>query len=147
MTDGNTAFLTSLAVAVISGVLTTVFGVVLFSLKYAVSQRDKEIDRRLDTGETASLKHDKEIEINKERLHIEEKKSVEIDGKLKLVDQTHNTFSCDLDEIKKSIVPRQEWESRMTSIDRTLEKILTRIEPSRYSQQMGRVVPEEKIPR
>ena len=134
--------LAALASAIISGILSVVFGIVLFALKYAVAQRDKEVDRRLDAGEKLSAANAEELKGQAERMRNQELKSNTLEGDLKLTNQAHTTADNDIDDIKKSMITRQEFDRGMTSIEgmlrqnsTLLSQILSQLQPPRYASQ------------
>jgi hypothetical protein len=127
--------LAAVATALLSGVLTIIFGILLFTLKYAIAQRDQEVNRRLGERESQSNEHSNDVKAVLERLRLEELKTVKMEGDLKLTNQAHDGLNNDIDDIKKTMITRQEFELRMTAIERMLQQILSQLQPStRYSQ-------------
>jgi hypothetical protein len=121
-----------------SALFTIVLGLATYALKYAIDQRDKEVDRRLKEGEEASKTHERDLKDATERLRQEEMRSIRLEGEMKLQSQAHSGLTDDLNSIKNNIVSRQEWESRMSAVERMLQQILTQLTPSsRYSSQSG----------
>jgi hypothetical protein len=116
-----------------STLFTLLLGLATYALKYAIDQRDKEVDRRLKDREDLSKEHDSDLKVVSERLRQEEMKSIRLEGDLKLQSQAHNGLTDDMDSIKNNMVSRQEWESRMASVERTLQQILAQITSSRSS--------------
>lgn len=57
-----------------------------------------------------------------------EKNDIRRDGDVKLLRQAHDGITRDLDEIKRQQVPRAEWERQMTSVVKTLDQILERLD-------------------
>lgn len=125
-----------------SGLLSTLFGAYVGLLKYTVAQRERELDRQLEQlmAESSKLK---------DRVSEEEKSTIRQDGEIKLVQQTHNDVKADIDEVKRTMVTKAEWEPRMTNMERTLNQVLTELRgiSTRYStHQSGQHVPFKKDP-
>jgi hypothetical protein len=99
------------------------------SWKYAVAQRDKEVDRRLDNGEQKVSIGEVDIKKLVENLHADEIKTVKLEGDLNFLRHAHDGFDRQLGEIRENIVTRQEWESRMSAIEKQLHQILAQLQP------------------
>jgi septal ring factor EnvC (AmiA/AmiB activator) len=74
--------------------------------RYAIAQREREIDRRLDDCRDESKK------LN-ERLHTEEKATIRQDGDVNRVRDSHGTLAADIEEIKRT----------MGALDKTMNQI------------------------
>lgn len=126
---------TALITGGIGGALSIIVGIALMALKYAISQRDKDVDRRLADQEAGARESTTDQKAIAERLRLEELKSVAAAGDIKVIQNNHSGLDQEMRDLRENIVPRQEWESRMTHIERMLQQILTQIQPSsRYSQ-------------
>lgn len=110
---------------------TAVVGLVVALLKYAQSQRDALMERRLNELEDKYadlLSAGKDIDM---RLRTGEIQWAKFEGELKLLSQNHDHLDKSLSEIKDAIVPRAEWEHRMTAV----EKLLMQIQQSLVTMQ------------
>lgn len=124
-------------IATVSGIVSVAFALYVALAKYAVAQREKEIDRRLEHC-AEEQKH------LADRIGNEEKATIRQDGALNLVKQTHDDVLHDIEEIKRLMVTKAEWEPRMTNIERTMNQILSELRGSRYSSQhMPSVTPKK----
>ena len=107
-----------------SGLFTVALGLYLAMARYAIANREREIDRRIDDiraladAKLGAL--EREVHTLQERLHNEEKATIRQDGDVNLVRQGHNDIKSDMDEVK-----------------RTLNEILRELRsgPERYSSQ------------
>lgn len=72
----------STILAALSTAMSLAFGAWFATARYALNQREREIDRRLEECQKTS----QEIDV---RLHLEEKSTIRQDGELRLVQQTH----------------------------------------------------------
>ena len=85
--------------------------------KIAIANRDKEIDRRIeDTAKKAES-----IDL---RLHTEEKATIRQDGEIKLVAQNHQGLAEDIDEIKRNMVTKSEW----NQLEKMMERVTSAVE-------------------
>jgi len=122
-----------------SAIFTLLIGLATYALKYAIDQRDREVDRRLKDREELSKSHDLDLKAVSDRLRQEEMKSIRIEGDLKLQSQAHNGLNEDMNAIKTNMVSRQEFEQRMASLERMIQQVLNQMTTqSRYSSSSGR---------
>lgn len=71
-----------------------------------------------------------------ERLHQEEMSTVRIDGDLRVAKQAQESTVRELALLRDSIITRAEWEARMSSLEKTLENVLSMVQNSnRYSMR------------
>jgi len=98
--------------------------------RYAIAQREREIDRRLDDCRA-------ECRVLNDRLHTEEKATIRQDGDVNRVRDSHGTLVNDIDEIKKSMVTKTEF----WALEKALNQILNEMQRGRsggsYSAQPG----------
>lgn len=83
--------------SVISVAVAAWFGVA----RYAIAQREREIDRRLDDCRN-------ECRQLNDRLHTEEKATIRQDGDVARVRDSHGTMVSDIEEIKRTMVSKSE---------------------------------------
>lgn len=107
----------STVIALVSAICSFALGAWLFVARIAISNREKEIDRRHDE----LRKRQEEMDL---RLHTEEKSTIRQDGDLRLVQNTHDNLANDLQEIKRTMATKAE----LQHINRTTEQILARID-------------------
>jgi len=128
--------------ALISAAVSAIVGIALVALRYAIGQRDKDVDRRLSGQETTAKETETDQKAIAERLRLEELKSVAMAGDIKVIQNNHSGLDQEMRDLRENIVTRGEWEARMTSlearmtgIERMLQQILSQLQPpSRYSQ-------------
>lgn len=107
----------STVLAILSTVLTIGFGAWLATARYALSQRDAEINRRIE-GVVADAK------AIDQRLHVEEKATIRQDGDLLRVKDTHSNLAEDLQEIKRTMVTKAEWNGLERMLDNRFSELL-----------------------
>jgi len=109
--------------------------------RYALSQKEREFDRRFEDIE-------RRAETNLGRLNDEEKATIRQDGQINLVQNNHDALTRDLEEIKRNMITKAEFEPRMTNLERTLNQILAELRgryPSHHSHgAMPAVTPTPK---
>jgi hypothetical protein len=110
----------STALGFLATVISVAVGAWFATARYAISQREREIDRRLDDCRD-------ELRKLNERLHTEEKATIRQDGDVARVRDSHGTLLCDIEEIKKSMVTKSEF----LVLERTLTQILTEMQRTR----------------
>lgn len=110
----------STALGFLATVISVTVGAWFATARYAVAQREREIDRRLDDCRDESKK------LN-ERLHTEEKATIRQDGDVNRVRDSHGTLVSDIEEIKRTMVTKVEW----IAMERTLNQILTEMQRGR----------------
>lgn len=103
----------------LSFLISTVVGL----LKYSESQRAALIDRRLSDHETHAKDLENKLQTEEFRIRALELQAEKFAGELKLLLQSHEHLGDTLEEIKAEIVPRSEWEHRMTSLEKGLSQI------------------------
>lgn len=109
--------------SIVSGLAALALGL----LQLLAKQKIGELERRLVERETEAKECRAKNEVLSERLRMDELETEKLRGKLALVEQGHNGLNDDLSEIRRQQVPRQEWETRMSAIERTLQTILERM--------------------
>lgn len=109
--------------AVGSGILTALFGIYVGTLRYAIASRDREIDRRIETLDTAVKSVQSAAVILADRLATEERETVRLDGAIQLLAQALGAVQETITDMHRSMVKRDEWAPRMDSIERQLNKI------------------------
>lgn len=108
-------------------------------VRYAINQREKEIDRRIGETQksqaTSSRECTRELRSLADRLTTEEKATIRQDGEIRLVNQNHDSLTSDIEEIKRTMVTKSEWEPRMTALERNTNQILAELRSGsgRYS--------------
>lgn len=111
-------------VSTVLGFLATVISVAVgawFAIaRYAIAQREREIDRRLDDCRNESR------QLN-DRLHTEEKATIRQDGDVSRVRDSHGTLVSDIEEIKRTMVTKVEF----LSVERAMNQILTEVQRGR----------------
>lgn len=106
-----------------STLLTLFLGLYVALAKYALSQRDREIDRRLDEQHTQQLAAELKCNDVALRLMAEEKATIRQDGDMNLLKQTHSQVSDDLADLKATIVTKQEFQAWAVGVERLLNDI------------------------
>lgn len=92
----------STVLAMFSTLASLAFGAWLATAKYALSQREAEINRRMNLL-------DLEVKAIDTRLHTEEKATIRQDGDLLRVVDTHKNVAEDVQEIKRTMITKAEW--------------------------------------
>lgn len=109
-------------------------------LRYALSAKEKEFERRFGDIEKAAAEQSKncDVELKKlgDRLSNEEKATIRQDGQINLVQNNHDALTRDLEEIKRNMITKAEFEPRMTNLERTLNQILAELR-GRYPSHGG----------
>jgi len=109
------------------------FGVTVYIaiLRYALSQKENELNRRFVEIETDVKDLTKAqahaLESFTSRLVDEEKATIGIDGEMKLLKNNHDALNNALEEIKRNMITKTEFEPRMTNLERTLNQILAEL--------------------
>jgi chromosome segregation ATPase len=103
----------STALALFSTLASLAFGAWFATAKYAFTQRENEIDRRLEDSMRAMATID-------QRLNVEEKSTIRQDGELQRVKDASSHIESDIEEIKRTMVTKAE----MQSIERLLNQML-----------------------
>lgn len=85
--------------SVASVVMSAILGAWVALARVAITNREKEIDRRIDEGRTKADNIDN-------RLHTEEKATIRQDGEILLVKQSNSDVKTDIDEIKRTMVTK-----------------------------------------
>jgi DNA repair exonuclease SbcCD ATPase subunit len=100
-----------------------IVGAWLAIIRYAIAQREREIERRLDDcrDETRKLS---------DRLHAEEKATIRQDGDVKLVRGAHENLAADIEEIKRTMATKTDT----SNLDRHIQEILTELRGARGRQ-------------
>jgi len=123
--------------SVLSTIASLGFAAWLTTARYAWSNREKDIDRRIEDVRSLAAAVDT-------RLHTEEKATIRQDGEISLVKQTHGNIDDDVQEIKRTMVTKVE----LQHLIRTTDQILQKIEGRRYTPPaIGRVDPSELPPK
>ncbi len=102
----------STVVAAIATILSIASMIIVSLGKIAVSNRERDIDRRLEDLV-------KKAEGIDQRLHGEEKATIRQDGEIRMVRQHHEGVTDDINEIKRNMVTKVEWVQ--------LEKVMERL--------------------
>lgn len=102
----------STALGFLATVISVAVGAWFATARYAIAQREREIDRRLDDCRN-------ECRQLNDRLHIEEKATIRQDGDVMRVRDSHGAMVADIYEIKQTLVTKNEVV--------TLEKAITQI--------------------
>jgi hypothetical protein len=92
----------STVLAMISTIASLAFGAWLTTAKYALSQREAEINRRMNLL-------DADVKGIDARLHTEEKATIRQDGDLQRAIDTHKNVAEDVLEIKRTMITKAEW--------------------------------------
>ena len=129
----------STVMSIFSGIVSVAFALYLAIAKYAIGQREKEIDRRLDEHQGVHTRAVAECaaETRKlaDRLTGVEKEAIHQEGLIKLVQANHDGLLSDIEEIKRTMCTKSEFDARMTNIERTQNQILAELRggSSRYA--------------
>lgn len=122
----------TLVVTVISGILGVGLAIYTGLLKYTVTQKENELNRRIEEGKTALALHVEktmtEQRLISDRLHVEEKATIAQNGEIKLVQSNHAQLDNDLEEIKRNmslLITKAEFEPRISNVERLLNQILS----------------------
>jgi hypothetical protein len=126
----------SSAVSVVSGLVTVGAGAYVALLRYAIGQKEHEIERRLGDLRNDLEAHEKDSASKHAalggRITDEEKSTIRQDGVLNLSKQVHEGLTSELDELKRNLVLRPEWEARMSGLEKTVNTILSELRGARY---------------
>lgn len=106
-----------------STLLTLFLGLYVALAKYALGQRDREIDRRLDEQHSHFQSAESKWSDVANRLSVEEKATIRQDGEMNLLKQTHSQVSEDLADLKATIVTKQEFQAWALGVERLLNDI------------------------
>lgn len=104
-----------------STVLTGVLGAWLWLAKTTIANREREIDRRLDDCRAESRQLS-------ERLHTEEKATIQQNGEIARLRDTHDNLASDIHDIRKNMVTKNDW----LHLDRLLGEIRQQLSTGRY---------------
>jgi hypothetical protein len=105
---------------VISMVVSLAVGVFAWLAKYAVSGREDATEKRFTDLEVIVR------DVNS-RLVAEEKLTIRQQGELNLVNHTHSDLKTDVDTIKSQMLTRNEFEPRMSSLEKTITNFMSEI--------------------
>lgn len=139
-------------VSAAAGVLSVLMGAYVMLLRYAISQREKELDNRIAAIAKEQERTQKECGDEMKnlvaRLAEEEKATIRQKGEMDLVRAQHEAQIGDIEEIKRTMLTRTEFEPRMTSIEKTLREILAEMRgsSSRYYHGSQTSMPPVKKP-
>lgn len=122
----------SVVVSVIA-VVVALFTTVMAGLtRYAVAQRDKDVDRRLlvleaSTAVLLTAQHATDLAVRG------------LNGDMALVRQSHQGFDGDIRQIKESMITRSEWETWREALDKRFDDLVSAVrgalrpQPGRYA--------------
>lgn len=134
-----------IVVTVIGGV----FAVFMGLSKYALTSKEKELERQFSDLLKACNKQGDELDNLKKQFHTQQLTVKEMEGDLKLARLTNVTIEKDVEEIKSTMVRRQEWDTRMEALEKMMHEVQTdirRLLPgSRYpsTQYPGSISPKK----
>lgn len=122
-----------------SSVISIVSGIIAFGLstylalsRHTDKMRDSEVSRRigeLERGEeTVNKDLQKEFHAVKDRMHADEMAALQLRSDLALVRQIQQTHNDAMEDIRREIVTKAEFESRMSGIERTMERMLDQLQ-------------------
>lgn len=124
---------------IVGFIVSALLSLVIALLAYINKQQQKEHEKAvvdLRTEHKAKIDSlEKKVEGVDTRLHEDEKATIRIDGDLKLTKQTSDALLDDLHDLKKGMVTKVEFESRMNNQDKLLGLVLQKIDGSRYPSQ------------
>jgi predicted RNase H-like nuclease (RuvC/YqgF family) len=131
---------------VAGSVISLVASVYIAILRYALAAKEQAFERRFTeiekdaAAQTTSCASD--LKKQGDRLAEVEKAAVRVEGRLDLVQNNHDALTRDLEEIKRNMITKAEFEPRMTNLERTLNQILAELR-GRYPSHgtMPAVVP------
>lgn len=119
-------------VSVISLIVGVASAIITALLRYAISNRDSEIDEKLarnerdvkkaiDEARANDREHDRtlqdEVRAMTGKLHDRELAHAKLEGEVKVLSKSHETIERDVKEIKESMVPRTEWREAQDRIE------------------------------
>jgi len=131
---------------VAGSVISLVASVYIAILRYALAAKEQAFERRFSEIEkdavTQTTSCASDLKKQGDRLAEVEKAAVRVEGRLDLVQNNHDALTRDLEEIKRNMITKAEFEPRMTNLERTLNQILAELR-GRYPSQgtMPAVVP------
>lgn len=117
----------------------TLISIYLAMFRYALAQKEAEFERRFTDIENAAderkVRCEEDMRSLDNRITVEEKCTIQLTGDINLVRNNHDSLNKDLEEIKRTMITKAEFEPRMTNLERTLNQILSELRGggSRYS--------------
>lgn len=119
--------------AIICSICSVVIGALL---RYAITNRDREVDKRISDLEKDDNSVVGDVKKLTEKQHSDEVSRTRLEGEVKLLAQANGAIDRDLKDIKTSMVSRTEWteaQSRIESAQARLEtKLDTALSIARY---------------
>jgi hypothetical protein len=133
---------------IISALLSLVIALLAYINKQQQKEHEKAVKDLRDEHKAKLDALDKKTDGIDSRLHEDEKATIRIDGDLKLARNESQGLIDDIHDLKKGMVTKVEFETRMNNQDKLLGMVLQKIDGSRYSSQsaMGAVRPPESDP-
>ena len=91
--------------------------------KWALTTKEKEMERQLTDHAKAIAAIDTETESIKTNAHTCEISRIKMEGELRLTQQANQTIYQDVEEIKASMVRRPEWDTRMQALEQVMHEV------------------------
>lgn len=147
----------------ISTVLSIVFGILAAAstvgsvlLKFSFTAYQKNIDERHAAmkAEIAALEKSadddekelkKEVKALTEANHALDKTCIKLNGDVNLLNERHSATKGDIEQVREHMVTKAEWDSRMNSVDKTLETLLRAVQGPYRSHPSGSGYPRAEV--
>lgn len=121
-------------------IISTLLGLVLALVSYINREQRRELENDIRDLKTKNDEQEK-------RLQKEELATARLDGEMKLAASEQRGLESDMHEIKKQMVTKVEFETRMNNQDKLLGMVLMKLDGTKYpSQQVPRPTPSESYP-
>lgn len=115
-------------ISVVGGLLSIALTAYVALARYAIGQREQTLNDKLNRY----AEHIDKLDV---RINVEEKSTIRQDGDLALVKQNHDQVQSDIEEVKRTMITKAEFEPRMTNLERLVNQVLTELRgiSTRYS--------------
>lgn len=104
-------------------------------------RRIAELTKRLETSEADARAATAERNALRDRLHADEVQTTKLEGKVNLVESNHDKLVADVDEITRTMVTKDLFDTAMQYVRTQLSQILTTVSRYPSTREMQRVVP------
>lgn len=103
------------------------FGVITWALRYIDQLKEKHRAENQARNERKLEQLEAENKMLMERLRVDELATTKLEGEIRLLRSQHDHLVLAIDGIRENIVPRQEWEARMTGMEKQLTEIARKL--------------------
>jgi len=130
----------SLVVAIGSTILTALFGALFMVSRYAYAGDKREAERRIVLLEQAR-------DALREQLHADELATSKLQGDVNLVKNNHDQLAADVEEIKRTMVTRDLFDTAITSLKSLVQQVIQWQQRTPSTREMPRVTLPSDPPR